>query len=363
MTGWTMAVVLAMSLAGPQALPEPVPPTPEAIMAVPPELQARLHDDVLARPASRHERLQRLIGFVSGADGLGMLYRHDATHTVTQAYAAREANCLSFTLLFVALARAAGLDAYPQVIEETLSWHQADGTIYRNNHINAGVRIDGRRYTVDVTSDSVISRQHPAPASDQRMLALYYNNHAVALLAQQRMAPARAYMQAALALDPEYATHWSNAGVLSLRQDDLAEAGRAYDRALALSPEHAGALFNMVGLQARLGDRGQEAAFRRRLEQVQRRDPFHHVLLAIDFEKNGDLRRAVAHYRHAIRLYPDEHRFHFRLAMAYAQLGDVRRASRAMLRAQSRSDGAARDLYQARLQRLQQASRMRNDAP
>jgi len=360
MISWIMAVALMLSpivlpaavLPTAAAIPDAQPPARERIMAVPPELQARLRDEIVVAHPSQNERLQRLVEFMFEPQGLAMAYRGDATYTVEQSYATREANCLSFTLLFLALAREVGLDAYPQVIEETLGWDQRDSTIYRNIHINAGVRIAGQRFTVDVASDSVIARHHPAPVSDQRLLALYYNNQAVELLAQNRLKPALAYMAEALDLDPDYAAHWSNAGVLYLRNGDPAEAERAYTRALTLAPEHAGALFNMVGLYERTGDHKREAEFHRRLERVQQRDPFHHFLLAIDFEKNGNYRRAVEHYQRAIRLYPDEHRFYFALAKAYVQLGDIRRASRALLRAQAHSDGATRDLYQAKLESL-----------
>jgi len=352
--GWIMAVALMIPASAPS--PDAEPPARERIMALPPELQARLHNEILAHPSSKSERLRRLVAFAFEPAGLGMAYRDDATYTVEETYARREANCLSFSLLFLALAREAGLDAYPQVIEETLAWHQQDNTIYRNNHVNVGVRIDGRRFTVDVAADWVIARHYPEPVSDQRLLALYYNNRAVGLLTQQRIAPALAYIDTAIALDPTYATHWSNAGVLYLRNGDLAEAERAYARALALVPEHAGALFNMVGLYERMGDRRRQADFRRRLEKVQQKDPFHHFLLAIDFEKNGDYARAVEHYRRAIRLYPDEHRFYFGLARAYVLLGDTRRASRALARAQARSHGATRDLYQAKLDNLRKSA-------
>lgn len=352
MIGWIMAVALMLPAPAPVAIPEAAPPARERIMAVPPELLARLRDEIVADQPSKNVRLQRLAAFMFEPQGLAMFYRSDATYTVEQTYAAREANCLSFTLLFLALAREAGLDAYPQVIEETLGWDQRDSTIYRNIHINAGVRIGGHRYTVDVASDSVIARHHPEQVSDQRLLALFYNNQAVDLLTQNRVEPALAYMAEAIDLDPDYAAHWSNAGVLYLRNGDPAQAERAYTRALTLAPQHAGALFNMAGLYERLGDHKRETEFRRRLERVQESDPFHHFLLAIGLEKTGDYRRAVKHYQRAIRLYPDEHRFHFALAKAYVQLGDIRRASRALLRAQAHSDGATRDLYQAKLESL-----------
>src|SRR5207342_3707986 len=94
----------------------PVPAAPEAVMALPPQLRQRLHDEVLAKPSAPQERLDRLAHFMLDADGLGIAYQESATYSVEQTYATRTANCLSFTMLFVVLAREAGLDVQPQEI-------------------------------------------------------------------------------------------------------------------------------------------------------------------------------------------------------------------------------------------------------
>ena len=351
----TLALAAVLALASPAPSPPVVGtpmPEPAQVMALPPELRTRLHAEVLDK--SRSDRLERLVKFMFDEQGLGMQYQSDATHTVEQAYLTRKANCLSFTLLFMALAREAGLDAYAQEIEETLAWYQEQNTIYRTNHINAGVRIGGRRYTVDVARDSVIARRGPVTISDRRLIAHYYNNRAAELIADGAMATALPYVQASLELDPAYATSWSNAGVVYLRNNDWAAAERAYARALELDPMHAGALFNMVGLYQLNGDRKREFGFRRRLEAARLKDPFHQFLLAVEYEKRGDYPQAIDHYKRAIRLHDSEHRFYFGLARSYLHIGDARRAGRALVRAQAVSDEATRGVYQAKLARLKQ---------
>ena len=151
-------LLAALSLAGPANAPvvESVPP-PTAVMALPPELRERMHEAVLATPTSPAERLARLLHFMLDEDALAIVYDEDATYSVADTYAARRANCLSFTLLFVAMAREAGLDAQPQEIENTLSWRQEANTNYRNNHINARVHIKGRCLTVGTSGDTVIA--------------------------------------------------------------------------------------------------------------------------------------------------------------------------------------------------------------
>jgi tetratricopeptide (TPR) repeat protein len=324
---------------------------------MPPELRQRLHDEVLATSASgQRQRLEQLLHFMLDADALGIAYDEDATNSIAQTYATQRANCLSFTLLFLAIAREAGLEAHGQEITNTLSWRQQEGTIYRNNHVNAGVLVGGRTLTVDTSGDQIITGERPQAISEQRLLAHYYNNLAMEQLARGDIATGLQLMDIALETDSGYAPLWSNIGVLHMRNKDIAAAERSYLNALRLDPEEGGALFNMVSLAHRQGDTRREAEFRRRLSRVQQKDPLHHFMLAIDYERNGDYAKAIAHYRRAIRLYAGEHRFYSALAQVYLKAGEPKRAGKALLRAQALSEGATRAAYSARLQELKRPS-------
>ncbi len=324
--------------------------TPNRVMALPPTLKRRLHETLgSAESSSQKQRTERLIRFIFDTDGLGMRYREDATHSVAQSYATREANCVGFTLFFLARAREAGLKASPQGINRTLAWHQDDRTLYHSNHVNVGIVLGARPHTVDFAIEPVIARDTPTPISDQRLLAHYYNNLAMAALTEGRMTTAQRLLAVSLNLDPNYAPHWSNAGVLYLRNGDAVAAERAYDRALALDPREPSALFNMSGLARSTDDANKQAEFERRLSLVQQRHPFHYFLRALNAERSGDDVHAIEHYRAAIRLYRGEYRFRAALAQAYHRTGDVGRAIRSLNRAHALSTGAAREAYAAEL--------------
>ncbi len=331
--------------------------TPADVMTLPPELRARLHDEVLNGDPPRMVRFERLIDFMVDARGLGMIYREDDTHSVAQSYATRTANCVGFTLLFLALAREAGLDVSAQSIRQTLSWRQDERTLYLRSHVNALVLVGTREYVVDFAIEPVIARNRPEPTSDQGLLAHYYNNLAVQHLDQHRMASAQRLIETALSLDSMAAAYWSNAGVIHLRNGDTATAERAYTRALALDPRDAGALFNMLSLAHRIGDSGREAEFQQRLARVQQQDPFHHFMQAMAFENNGEYSKAIEHYRRAIRLHGKEPRFHAALARAHELSGDHRGAAAALKHAVLLSEGEQRDRYEQQLQDLRQASK------
>lgn len=333
MLAWMHAAILAWSMTAAPApvMPPPEPmPSPEQILAVPPALRAQLQQKVIGDGGPARQRMQRLVEFLFDPSGLGMTYATDATLTVAQAYRQRKANCLTFTLLTVALAREAGLDAHAQEIDDVVAWHVQDNVVYRFNHVNAQIAIGRMRYTIDVARDEVLTRHQPESISDQRLLALYYNNRAAELLADNQPDVAAPYMAMTLQLAPRYASGWANAGVLRLREDDLHGAERNYLKALTLDPTHAGALFNLVTLYRSNGDEADRVRFQRKLEKVQKKDPYFQFLLAVDDEKEGDYTGAVQHYRRAIRLYHGDPRFYLGLARAYRQLGEEHHARQAL---------------------------------
>lgn len=362
MISWLLAAALALPTppsaptvppeANPSAIAIADPIPQDQVMALPEPLRLQLHSVVGGADSAPTLRFQRLMNFVVDAHGLGMTYQDDATYTVAEAYANRRANCLTFTLLVLALAKEAGLEAYPQEVGETLSWREVGGTVYRDNHINAGVRIGGHRFTIDPAADMVLLPRPPVVVSHQRLLAHFYNNVSVDRLQEGQMEAALRDMATALALDPGYATLWSNAGVMYLHNGDLAAAENAYSHALDLDPTDASALFNMVQLMHRTHDR-REIEYRQRLSRVEQRDPLQQYLQALDYERAGNFPRAIASVRRAIQLKQDEHRFYDLLARLYQRVGDFTRARSALASAQGLSSGEAKQKYRAERDRLQ----------
>ena len=92
----------------------------EADMRLPAELRASMPARALDQRVPAMERVQVLLDFMIGDDGLALRYREQPTLGIADSYRSREVNCLSFTLMFVAMARAAGIRAYAQASDEVL---------------------------------------------------------------------------------------------------------------------------------------------------------------------------------------------------------------------------------------------------
>lgn len=370
MSAWLLAALLAATApapASPAVAPLPIAPLPTAttpaeteisagpatLLALPEELRHRFHHEVLSRSASPSRRLELMMSFLFDESGLGMHYAADATHDVSGAYRTRQANCLSFTLLTIALAREAGFDAYGQRLDQVLAWQQQDNNLVLSNHVNAGIRIHHRQYTVDVARDSVIAHGSPERVDDTQLAALFHSNRAMERVLDGDVAGALPRALRSLELDPASATLWNNAGVAHLRNGDAASAIAAYERAIQLDPGHSGALFNLAQSYQREGNENQARQLLDRAQRVLERNPFHHFLLGFAAEKRGDLTAAHGHYRRAIRLHGREHRFHFALARVQVGLGEQRDALRSLRRARELGGDTERLRYQSKLDLLQ----------
>lgn len=325
---WAMPCPVAMAAARPaQAVATELEAPRELVAALPP------------RAADRHlptmARVQAIVDFMTGDDGLALRYREQPTTGIAESYARREVNCVSFTLMFVALARASGIRAHAQASDDVLAAGVLDDMVYRVTHMNAGVEVDGQVVSVDVGWREVVAERDPGRIPDARAVALLHNNRAVEALLQGDIAMATVEIESALALDPSNATSWSNAGVVHARDGHPDMAERDYLQALKLRRNHIGALGNLVGLYRARGDDASADAWQARLERARAADPFSQFLLAEQSMASGAYGDAVAHYLRAIRLLPREPVFFRGLAGAYRRSGDAMAAQRADRRAEA----------------------------
>lgn len=358
MIGLTLAALLAVSPAPQPPLPAApvdayVPPTAAAVMEIPPALRQLVHEQVDLPGGSQDERLQRLVALMFDADGLGLRYDHHATRSVAGIWQQREANCLSYTLLFVALARELGFDARVQEAGEVLAWYEEAGIVYNASHVNVSLRIGGQRKTVDFDRSIIAARGTPRLIGTERAMAHFHNNRGAELMAEGRFDAALASLQASLQADRGFSPAWNNLGVLLQRRGDVAAAEQAFLGALRLDADHVAALSNLVVLYRRQGNAALEQRHASRLANIQRKDPFQRFMLALECEHRGDYACAIEQYRQALRSNSREHLFRFGLARAYYLAGDLERARREMGKALAYADTVqVREAYQRKLDHL-----------
>ncbi len=334
-------------------------PSPQQIIVIPPELRAQLRQNVINKSYSRERRMKLLVDYIFSKQGLGLEYDSSVTRTIEQTFRDRKGNCMSFTLLFVTLAREAGVSAYVQEVGQALSWYQEENTLYNAGHVNVGIQLGTDQGTVDLDRNILLARGGPKRISDKRALAHFYNNRGSELMQDGYIVAAKAHFDAALAQDSGFAPAWNNLGVLRMRNHQPGLAERDYLAALQRDASYAPALSNMVNLYRFTGDEAKVDTYMHRLRRAQLGDPFYQFLQADQAEKRGDYAVAATHYRRAIRLYDKVHQFHFGLARVYFLAGDMERARRELSRALALSseDAVMRNRYQAKMDSLRRWSK------
>lgn len=336
-------LLLAILLAGSTFAADPVP-APHEVLALSPRMEQFLHERVQANAASPRAHHELLLQSVFGAEGLALQYDPATTRGVRETFEAGSGNCLSFTLMYVAMARALGLEVAYQEVDEPV-WDRRGDTVLRTSHINVLLRIEGRTRVIDFEPEARHATARLRKVDESRALAHFYNNRSMELLLDGDPQAALAWIERAIELDAGFVPAWANRGVVLRQLGREAEAEQAYLRALALDPQHPQSLSNLAGLYERWQDETRRAGYVLRLRDAQRDDPYAAFEQGREQERLGNLGLAARHYRRAVRLHPGDEAFHLALFRVYYGLGETARAALSLERASQLAQEDAEALY------------------
>jgi Flp pilus assembly protein TadD len=277
----------------------------------------------------------RLLKIVRGLEehGLFSLDYAEVTRTASATFHDRQGNCLSFTMLLVGLARAAGLTATYQSVEVPPTWSN-DGQVVIASHVNAVVRTGrGEETTVDFNIRAAQSDQRSRRVSDSYALGLFYTNLGAEALLRSEHAASLVYLREAARVHPDIAGLWVNLGVLYARHGRYEHAEAAYLRALAVDEREQSALANLVLVYEALGKLELVREYRDRVQDYRDRNPYYHYALATRAYEQQQFATALTSVRKALRLKSDEHEFYTLRGETLTALGRQREARHSFERA------------------------------
>ena len=324
------------------------PPSAETVLGIPDELLGRLNEQVIDAGSSADARLDLLASFIFSADGLAFEYSNASTTTVAQTYANRHGNCLAFTLLFLALAEKAGIEAVPREVFVPASWIQDGQTLFETGHVNVLVETELRRAVVDFEPNPILSRRlsrarRGVVISLDRALAHFYNNRAAEILAGEgprAASDALAWSETALELAPDFTPALNNRGVIEHRLGHGQTAQDYFEAALARDSRNASTLFNLLQLRLERGQIDEAERIIARLEELPPDDPYFSWSMGRNYESLGQLGLARRHYRQALIDHPDNERF----AQNFARINKSR-TDRALSGAPLDFEGSKRESF------------------
>jgi predicted Zn-dependent protease len=336
------------------------------VFAVTPQMRDYVRHQLGKTVAGKDVRRQ-LFDALYRRDQLQLEYDAAVTRTAAETFEARAGNCLSLAIMTAALASELNLPVTYQQIEVEEVWSRAGNLYFASNHVNLALgrprgeqgiyttyRMDqAQALTVDFIPVPPKARENARPLEEQTVLAMFLNNRAAELLADGQVDDAYWAARQGAAADPGFTNIYNTLGVIYQHHGHPAAAAQALRHALGRQPDNTIYLSNLATTLESLQQPEEAAALRARLARLEPYPPFHFFHLGQAAMQAGDYQRARTLFERELERVPDYHEFHFWLAVANYQLGNLAAADRHLAQAvQNSTTRGAHDLYAAKLDRL-----------
>lgn len=322
------------------------------ILALSPEMAAFL-DEFVDAGGNDNERLGQLVLALIGGDRFLLDY-DDSTRTAAETFSERRGNCLSFTTMFVSMARALDLDARYQEVEIPPDWSMRGQSFLISQHVNASVEmrnalsrvVDFNTYEFNALNDSRV-------IPDRRARAHYFSNLGVEFMLAGDTPHAYAHLRQSLREDPDFAPAWVNMGILHRREGFPRHAEAAYLEALEHERDNLMAMSNLADLYQDEGREDLAGHYLDRVRQHRMSNPYYRYQQANVAFSEGDYETAIDNLKYAIRKRRDEDTFHYLLSLSYLMQGRKEEAREAMQQAEELArQGSDRQRYHHKLELL-----------
>lgn len=342
--------------------------SPEQIFALPEPTIAELQ--ALIRPVTSVQvKTDLLLNYLFSKKGSSLLYQNDATLTAAETLAARQANCLSLTILSYSLAQEIGLYAEFRDIKIPEYWTQNNGYSLLNGHVNLKIvggknaGMDGSQsfdkfnYIIDFDIENNKSHFPSRQLRRAQVISMFYNNKAAEAMVHGLYDLAYTYLKAAVANDPEAAENWNNLAVLYRQKQQYALAEKAYILAGQLAPDQLNPKANLALLYEVIGETEKAEQLSNFVLLKRNQNPYFHIMLGNESLNVGQPDRAIQHFRKGLSLDKKSSEAMFGLAKAHLSLGLRDKAAYYLLLAeQSAPNSKDKERYQDKLRLLTTAA-------
>ena len=318
-----------------------------------PEMIEFIDERVMVQ-STDYGKLNFLLNAIFDESILDMTYSNTRTTTPIETFALRTGNCLSFTAMFIAMARYCGIEAQFQEVYDLSSWtKKGEFTVY-NRHMNCTVFIDGIRKEVDFNylnkKEFILVR----PATDRRGIAHFYNNLGAEELSKGNFYRAKIYIEKALEVDPSFSFGWTNLGVVHRLNNEFVQAEACYIKAANLNSRDHTPSLNLALLYESQGKDNQAKVLFKKVKRFVERNPYHHYELGKEAFEKGQYDVAVGHLKRAVKIHKTHPIFLLSLAAAYQKSGNLKKASKLMEKAKKQAANFdEKVLYDRKLQLIE----------
>ena len=293
-------------------------------------------------------RFKKLFHSLSRDGYFSSTYDADKTYNAADTFSYKAGNCLSYTNMFLAMARETGLHAYYQIVRVPPSWDADSGYLIRYTHINVlvkGVKLDkfgGGEFTVDFNSVHPEPDYHRKTVSDQYAESLFHANRSVNLIRAGQPREGFANLRRAIELVPNNPDLWINLGAFYGKRGQYQAAIDTYNVALNIDSGNKGAISGLSRAYANLGNEEQAQYYAESGEALPREKRLLSLCAGAGAVRTRQLRWRARRDQYRHRLKRRNGRFYFMRGLAEQKLGDMQAAKKSFRRAERL--GSFRDL-------------------
>jgi tetratricopeptide (TPR) repeat protein len=309
--------------------------TPEQdVLALNPAMLAFL-DEHVDRQGSDEVKMTQLISAIMDTKSFGVTY-DNSTHTAAETFRTRRGNCLSFSNMFVAMARNVGLHVQFQEVDVPPDWTLEKDTYILNQHVDVRVNLaQGGARVVDFNIADFRASYEMRAISDARALAHYYNNIGVERMLEGKTGAALMCFRKAITEEtPQFSPAWTNLGTLYVRTGHPAHGEAAFLQALGVDDGDLVAMSDLARLYDRTGRADLAAAYRKKVIHHRWLNPYYRYELARQAYQAKRYQVAIGHLKYAAHRRPKEDQFSYLLGLSYLQEGKVENARQWLTKAE-----------------------------
>lgn len=289
----------------------------------------------LEASSSGGERTQmiRLLRYFMDNDGLAFQYRPTHTLNAEAAFHAREGDCMSYAMLYVAAARSLGIPVHFVRMTQLPVFWEDGGRFFTSSHIAVGFAYDtwlenGMVVDFSATHTSEWRFSLYSYIDDETAFVLFHSNRAVEYLLRDDYAGAERILQYLLKHAPVAPEVYNNLGIVLMRLHRAQDATDLFTEAIARFPKFVPLYTNAVSAAVESGHLDLAKEWRVAGHAVAQADPAFAFAEGMMAFRQGDFATAGQRFADALEVQPDDLTLLAWTARAHLSAGDMHRGLR-----------------------------------
>ncbi len=309
--------------------------------------------NLASEAGGERSQMKRLVRFLIDNDGLAFQYRPTRTLNAEAAFEAREGDCMSYAVLYVAAARSLGIDVHFVRITQLPVFWEDSGRFFTSSHIAVAFGHDTwteNAMVVDFSATHTSEWRFSLYDSidDETATVLFHSNRAVEFLLKDDYVQAERLLRYLLDHAPATPEVYNNLGIVLMRLHRAPEATELYKQAILRFPRFVPLYTNAVSAAAESGLQDLVKLWSVEGRKVAKSDPAFSFAEGMQAFQHGDFPTAADRFAQALEVQPDDLTLLAWTARAHLSAGQLQRGLRDVERIQHQTpSGGQRALLNA----------------